>query len=204
VHEDDRVLLAALRARDETAFARLVARLHPRLVAIARRILASNEEAEDAAQETWRRVVHGLDAFEGRSRFDTWVFQILINRARTARGVVALRREERLAVHADRDPLDGKFNAFMRWREDPRHGWHDPEHGVVTKELHRLVHEALDALPELQRLVLQLRDVEGRDSAETCATLGITEANQRVLLHRGRLRLREVLEREVRASRHLM
>jgi RNA polymerase sigma-70 factor (ECF subfamily) len=200
VHADDVVLLEALRAGDEAAFARLVTRLHPRLVATARRILGSGEEAEDAAQETWRRVVRGLDAFEGRSRFDTWVFQILVNRARTARGAAALRREESLAADADRDPLDGQFDRWMQWSALPG-SWGNPEEAALAAEVRRLVESALDTLPELQRLVLQLRDVEGQDAAETCAALGITEANQRVLLHRGRLRLREAVERGLAGAR---
>jgi RNA polymerase sigma-70 factor (ECF subfamily) len=200
VHADDVVLLEALRAGDEAAFARLVTRLHPRLVATARRILGSSEEAEDAAQETWRRVVRGLDAFEGRSRFDTWVFQILVNRARTARGAAALRREESLAADADRDPLDGQFDRWMQWSALPG-SWGNPEEAALAAEVRRLVESALHTLPELQRLVLQLRDIDGQDAAETCAALGITEANQRVLLHRGRLRLREAVERGLEGAR---
>ncbi len=200
MHADDVVLLEALRAGDEAAFARLVTRLHPRLVATARRILGSSEEAEDAAQETWRRVVRGLDAFEGRSRFDTWVFQILVNRARTARGAAALRREESLAADADRDPLDGQFDRWMQWSALPG-SWGNPEEAALAAEVRRLVESALHTLPELQRLVLQLRDIDGQDAAETCAALGITEANQRVLLHRGRLRLREAVERGLEGAR---
>lgn len=196
MHEGDVALVKALRSNDEATFARLVSRLHPRLVATARRILGSSEEAEDAAQETWRRVVRGLDAFEGRSRFDTWVFQILVNRARTARGAAALRREERLMADADRDPLDGRFDRWMQWTVHPE-SWGNPEEDVLSAEVRRIVGGALDSLPELQRLVVQLRDVEGQDAAETCAALGITEANQRVLLHRGRLRLREAVERSL-------
>lgn len=194
MHEADVVLVEALRSGDEAAFARLVTRLHPRLVATARRILGSSEEAEDAAQETWRRVVRSLDAFEGRSRFDTWVFQILVNRARTARGAAALRREASLAADADRDPLDGQFDRWMQWTVHPG-SWGNPEEDVLAAEIRRIVGGALDTLPELQRLVVQLRDVDGQDAAATCAALGITEANQRVLLHRGRLRLREAVER---------
>lgn len=200
MHEGDVDLVEALRSGDEAAFARLVTRLHPRLVATARRILGSSEEAEDAAQETWRRVVRGLDAFEGRSRFDSWVFQILVNRARTARGAAASRREESLAADADRDPLDGRFDRWMQWTTQPG-SWGNPEEEALAAEVLRIVGGALDTLPELQRLVLQLRDVQGQDAAETCAALGITEANQRVLLHRGRLRLREAVERGLEVAR---
>ncbi len=196
VHADDVALVEALRSGDEAAFSRLVSRLHPRLVAVARRILGSTEEAEDAAQETWRRVVRGLDAFEGRSRFDSWVFQILVNRARTARGAAAVRREETLAAEGERDLLDGQFDRWMQWGTHPG-AWGSPEDEVLSAEVLRVVSGALDTLPELQRLVLQLRDVEGQDAAETCAALGITESNQRVLLHRGRLRLREAVERSL-------
>ncbi len=196
MHEADVVLVEALRSGDEAAFARLVTRLHPRLVAMARRIVGSSDEAEDAAQETWRRVVRGLDSFEGRSRFETWIFQILVNRARTARGAAAERREESLSADAERDPLDGRFDRWMQWTVQPG-SWGNPEEDALAAEVRRLVGEALGTLPELQRLVVQLRDVEGQDAAATCAALGITEANQRVLLHRGRLRLREAVERHV-------
>ncbi len=194
MHADDVGLVEALRSGDEAAFSRLVTRLHPRLVATARRILGSAEEAEDAAQETWRRVVRGLDGFEGRSRFDSWVFQILVNRARTARGAAALRREELLEADADRDPLDGQFDRWMQWTALPG-SWGNPEEAALAAEVQRIICRSLDTLPEQQRLVLQLRDIDGLDAVETCAALGITEANQRVLLHRGRLRLREAVER---------
>ena len=194
MHADDVGLVEALRSGDEATFSRLVTRLHPRLVATARRILGSAEEAEDAAQETWRRVVRGLEGFEGRSRFDSWVFQILVNRARTARGAAAMRREELLEADADRDPLDGQFDRWMQWTVLPG-SWGNPEEAALAAEVQQIIGRSLDTLPELQRLVLQLRDIDGLDAVETCAALGISEANQRVLLHRGRLRLREAVER---------
>jgi RNA polymerase sigma-70 factor (ECF subfamily) len=210
MHEEDRELVERLLARDERVFAQLVTSLHPRLVAMATRILKDEAAAEDVAQETWRRVMRALPNFEGRSRrsphattrLSTWIFAMLINRAKTR--LARDRRADVASISDEHDPLAGRF-LLGQWRESPR-PWPsetDPERKLATKEMMALVEQTLSELPERQRLVVTLRDVEGLDAAATCEALGISEENQRVLLHRGRTNLRDLLDRKLRQEKVL-
>ena len=190
----DREVVAALLRGDEAAFSALVERLHPRLLRLCRRLLGSDAAAEDIAQDTWQAVLGGLATFEGRCALDTWILQIAINRARSR----AAREARVLPLEPDdADPdLGGRFGWLGTWRERPRAGLADlsPETAVANREILRLVAEALDRLPEQQRLVVMFRDVELMTAAEVCALLELSEENQRVLLHRGRVRLRALIE----------
>ena len=202
MHPDDQQVVERLLARDARVFAELVTNLHPRLVAMAERILRDEAAAEDVAQETWRRVTRALPRFDGKSRLSTWIFSILVNRAKTH-----LERRERAALHTstlsdEHDPHEGRF-LLGQWRESPR-PWRtegDPEAALAGKELRALVEVALNELPERQRLVVILRDVEGLDAATTCEALGLSGENQRVLLHRGRTNLRDILDRRLRREK---
>jgi RNA polymerase sigma-70 factor, ECF subfamily len=192
LHSDDAALVRSLRSGDERVFFVLVKRLQPRLVAMARRILGADADAEDVVQEAWRRVVAGLSSFEGRSRLETWIFQITINCARTR----AASRRERVARDEDIDPLDGQFTWYGSWAK-PIASWETssitPESATFERELRGLIDGALDLLPEQQRMVVFMRDVEGTDAEATAEALGVSLANQRVLLHRGRARLRQLV-----------
>jgi RNA polymerase sigma-70 factor (ECF subfamily) len=196
VTERDAAVVAALLAGDEDTFSALVERLHPRILRITRRFVASAAAAEDVAQDTWQAVLEGLSAFAGRAALDTWILQIAINRAKS-RAV----RDARLRPLAGEGPdaaapADERFSWLGIWKQPPRPSPADasPETAAANRELVRLLAVALEALPEQQRLVVILRDVELLSAAEVCAVLELSEQNQRVLLHRGRTRLRAALE----------
>lgn len=195
------MLVAALRAGDEAAFRGLVRRHHAGLVRLARSSVSTDAVAEEVAQETWLAVIQGIDRFEGRSSVKSWLFAILVNRARS-RGV----REHRsvpmssLGDGGDEPAVDrGRFAADEhRWGGhwcDPPVRWRDgPVEQLMAKETIGAAARAIAELPERQRQVVGLRDVEGWSSAEVCALLHLSEENQRVLLHRGRSRVRAALE----------
>ena len=191
--DPDRPLLRALRAGDEAAFARFVRRHHQSLVHVALGFVSSRAVAEEVAQETWVGFIAGLREFEGRCRLRTWLFRILVNRARS-RGA----RDARLVPFSSlRSEVEGPSPepAHFRdgaWASEPR-PWHDPARRLLSLEAREALRSALAALPARQRMVVALRDVEGLSVTETADVLGLTEVNVRVLLHRGRTRLREAL-----------
>jgi RNA polymerase sigma-70 factor (ECF subfamily) len=195
----DRELVDRLLAGDEAAFRDLLARHHAALVRLARSFVRNPATAEEVAQETWLQVLEGLRRFEGRSSLKAWIFSILANRARS-RAV----RDGRTLLFSDMsgDGMEGepavdpaRFNAAGYWHEPPR-PWDDltPERLAASTEIRERLSVALDELPDAQRAVVVLRDVEGCSSDEACNVLGLSETNQRVLLHRGRSRLRRLLE----------
>ncbi|HSS09715.1 MAG TPA: sigma-70 family RNA polymerase sigma factor [Acidimicrobiales bacterium] len=199
--ESDGGLLAGLRAGDEEAFRALVTRHHGSLVRVASMYVRSTAVAEEVAQETWLAVIRGLDRFEERSSLRTWIFRILVNQART-RGA---RESSSIPFSSFLDDTDEptvdphRFNGSEhRW---PGHWvtfperWSDvPAERLVDAETRSEVDKAIRALPDAQRAVITLRDVEGWSSAEVCAFLGVSEVYQRVLLHRARARVRAALE----------
>jgi len=199
--EDDAALLAALRAGDERAFERLVDRHQAALVRVARQYVPTQEIAEDVAQEAWLGLLRGLDSFEGRSSLRTYLFRIVMNLART-RGV----REARSAPFSSlvRDGEEGPSVEPERFISSPARGaghWASPirpwsrsaEQIALSDEAVATVYEAIEHLPENQRRVVTLRDVEGFGADEVCDLLGLSEGNQRVLLHRARTKLRQAL-----------
>src|ERR1700687_3806968 len=191
-------LVARLRAGEESALTELVRRYHGALLRIALVLLPNRAIAEEVVQDTWACVVDGLDSFEGRSTLKTWICRILTNRAKTR-----LIREARSVSFSalkdsDSDELavdPARFSPDGRWAEAP-HRWNHntPEKLLMQKEAMGCLERALRELPAAQRAVVTLRDVEGLDSDEVCNALGIGETNQRVLLHRGRSKLRRALE----------
>ena len=202
---DDLALVARLRARDRDAFGALVDRLHAPLLRMARNYVASEASAEEVVQETWVGVLTGLATFEGRSSLKTWIFRILVNRAKS-RGVREARSVPFSATEPD-DPRDpavdpARFRDNDAWASPPE-WWEDgtPEKLLRDHQTAALVLRAMDSLPERQRIVVTLRDVEGFDADEVRNILGIRETNQRVLLHRARSKLRAELERIVSGGR---
>jgi RNA polymerase sigma-70 factor (ECF subfamily) len=192
--EPDVELLTRLRAGDEEAFVTLVDRYNGSLLRLARSYVPSDAVAEEAVQETWMGVVRGVDRFEGRSSFKTWLFRILINRARSA-GI----REPRSVPLPDSEPAvdRSRFTAAGAWA-DPLQPWEsDADDRLVAATWSKTLGDALGDLPPRQREIVVLRDVEGLASEDVCDVLGISEGNQRVLLHRGRSRLRSMLEAEL-------
>jgi RNA polymerase sigma-70 factor, ECF subfamily len=209
--DDDEQLLLALRRRDEQAFTALVDRYHARLVRLASLFVANQAVAEEVVQETWIGVLQGIDRFEGRSAFRTWLFRILTNQAKR-RGQREARSQPFAAFSAADDADAVAFavapERFLpagdvwagHWVSYPQSWRETPEERLLSDETRTLVRQAIDALPLTQRLVITLRDVEGVPSAEVCNMLAISETNQRVLLHRARAKVRGQLERYLEES----
>lgn len=202
---DEVDLVARLRAGDEAAFRSLVEDLHPALRRVARNYVPSDAVADEVVQETWLGVLNGIDRFEGRSSVKTWVFRILVNRAKTRgereRRTVPFASAFDPAAEVDVPLVDpGRFEPCdhplipVHWASPPTAWRGSPEDRAVAAETRAELTAALEALPPSQREVVILRDVHGWSSAEVCNALGITETNQRVLLHRGRTRLRQALD----------
>lgn len=201
---DDQALVLALQRGDEQAFVQLVQTYQNLLIRLAMPYVPNRAMAEDVVQETWLGLLRGLDRFEARSSLKTWLCRILVNRARTR-----AQRDGRLVPFSSfwgpddeqrEDSVDP--SRFHATGEDAGHwntmvqSWDDlPEQRLLSEETRARIHAAIEALPLNQRTVITLRDVEGWPSAEVCATLEITEANQRVLLHRARSKVRQALER---------
>ncbi len=196
------LLVAALRRREEAAFAALVRRYHSLMLRVAYLQLKDAAACEEVVQETWLAVIKGIDSFQGRSSLRTWIFRIL-----TYQASARLERDGRLipfsalasadAVAAEPSVEPSRF--FSRdhgprpyfWVSDPRE-W--PEDALLAAEVRAVIAAAVQQLPDSQRVVITLRDLEGWAAGEVCEALGISDGNQRVLLHRARSRVREVLD----------
>jgi RNA polymerase sigma-70 factor (ECF subfamily) len=199
---DDAVVVAALRRGDEAAFTELVTAYSASLLRLAQDFVRTPSVAEEVVQETWLAVLNGIDRFEGRSSLKTWLYRILLNKAKT-RGVREARTVPFSALEVLGDeravPEERFRGADNQW---PGH-WASPpcaldtvpEHRLLAREARKQIAEELERLPESQRVVVSLRDVAGWGANEVCDALGVSEGNQRVLLHRGRAKLRAALER---------
>ena len=197
----DEQIVAALRAGDERTFRELFERSYPMMKRVARGYVASDAVAEEIVQDTWMAIVTGIERFEGRSALGTWMFSILTNKAKTHSA-----RERRALPFSSLAPADVEEPAvdcdrFQKddeawpghWATPPR-PWQKPERRLLSLEARDRLKEALAQLPERQRLIVVLRDVEGLSAEEVCDRLELSQENQRVLLHRGRSRLRALLE----------
>jgi RNA polymerase sigma-70 factor (ECF subfamily) len=184
-------LLERLRAGDEDAFVTLVTRHHDSMLRLASSYVPTRAAAEEVVQDTWLGVVKGIDRFEGRSSLRTWLLRILVNRARTT-GT----RERRLVPIGDVEPAvdPSRFGPDGRWATPPAPWAEEVEDRLDAAELAGTLRSAFSLLPPRQREVVALRDVDGLTSREVCEVLDISEGHQRVLLHRGRSRLRQALE----------
>jgi RNA polymerase sigma-70 factor, ECF subfamily len=205
--EDDRAEAAfveRVRRGEETAFKELVDRYHSPLLRVAMTFVHGEAVAEEVVQDTWMAVLEGIHRFEGRSSLKTWIFRILINRAKT-QGV----RESRYvefpgkASDADQGGIDmvdelpnalggegwpGNYSGIISSQTEA-----SPERKLLNKEMVERIYAVIQTLPAMQRQVIILRDVEGVESEEVCRMLGVSESNQRVLLHRARTKVREAL-----------
>jgi RNA polymerase sigma-70 factor (ECF subfamily) len=191
----DNDLVRRLRSGDGSAFAEVVDAYHSSMVRLAQTFVSSRAVAEEVTQDTWLAVLKGIGRFEGRSSLKTWIFRILSNRARST-GV----REQRTT------PVDlsdeaavnrGRFDAGGAWSDPPAHWSDEVVDRFSSGPLVAQVRAAISDLPESQRAVVTLRDLDGLSSKEVCDVLQISEVNQRVLLHRGRSRIRARLEDEL-------
>jgi RNA polymerase sigma-70 factor, ECF subfamily len=200
----ERELIVALRRADERAFCAVVDAYNPALRRVAMAHVPSRAVAEEVVQETWLGVLRGLDRFEGRSSLKTWIFGILTNVAKT-RGARE-RRSVPFSALATAEALDGPsvdpdrffppdHARFPGGWSLPPSRWQTPEEELLSAESRNVVLSAIAELPVAQRTVIGLRDIDGWRADEVCEALGISDGNQRVLLHRARTRVRAALER---------
>src|SRR3954466_1314436 len=196
--DDDADLLQQLRAGDERAFGEIVREWSPVLLRVAGSFVSTHASAEECVQEAWLVVIRGLDGFEGRSRLRTWVVGIVVNIARRR-----AQRDGRLwsTLEEDSGPTvdPGRFRAPGEpwaggWTEQGAPREWEPEAVLLAGEAMEHLARGLAELPERQRAVVTLFDVHGLTAEEVCAVLELSPGNQRVLLHRGRARLRQLLE----------
>ena len=206
-YADDAALVAALRAGDEAAFLWLLDRYDGSLRRLARTYVSTADSADEVVQDTWLAVVKGIEGFEGRSSLSTWIYRILANVART-RGVREHRSVPFSSAPGALDDGDGpavdpdRFVSQAATRGAPVGAWarppqpwdDEPEARLESRATLDAVQAAIDALPPAQREVITLRDVEGWTSVEVCNALGLSETNQRVLLHRARSKVRRAVE----------
>jgi RNA polymerase sigma-70 factor (ECF subfamily) len=190
-------LLDALRGGDEQAFGHLVASHNAGMLRLARNYVSCTATAEEVVQETWMGVINGLHGFRGGSSLKTWIYRILINRA-MSRG----KRDKRMVPFSSLMPASecvdegytpDSFLSDGHWATPPR-PFEAPADRLALLEFRARLREAMVHLPERQQIVVTLRDVEGLSTDEVCDLLQISAENQRVLLHRGRTRLRQALE----------
>jgi len=197
----DPATLDAIRGGDNQVFEALVSELTPGLRSLARTYV-SNALAEEVVQETWAAVVTSLDSFEGRSSLKTWIYRILLNKVRTLAG-----RESKIVPFAALGLAEDGVSPAVEperfgdrllhggdWVLPPTEWTNVPSEGLESEEVLDLVRQAIEGLPESQREVVQLRDVQQWPADDVCEALGISSVNQRVLLHRARASVRSKLE----------
>jgi RNA polymerase sigma-70 factor (ECF subfamily) len=190
--DDDADLVDRLREGDESAFVALIALYQPRMMRLAELTVGSRAVAEEVTQDTWLAVLRGVERFEGRSSLKTWLFHILLNRARSTAG-----RE--LRAGRPEQNIDERFDKSGAWVTPPE-PWADrADDRIVAERLAARVQELLPQLPDSQRQVVVLRDLEGLSADDVSTLVGVTDGNQRVLLHRGRAQLRHLLSAEMGA-----
>ena len=201
VASDDTDLVGRLRGGDESAFVELIDRYGATMLHVAQMYVRDRATAEEVVQETWLAVLNGIDRFEGRSSLKTWLFRILTNRAKT-RGerdgrvlpfsalAGASNESDEPSVDPDRFLGPDSRNPGA-WAAPPR-AW--PQDELLERETLDVIAMAIDRLPEAQREVILLRDVEGWTPMEVADALEITDGNERVLLHRARSKVRAALE----------
>jgi RNA polymerase sigma-70 factor (ECF subfamily) len=210
-HVDDAPIIEGLRARDEATFAALVDRYSASLVRLARVYVHDAASAEEVVQDAWIGLLESIDRFEGRSSLKTWIFRILINCARTR-----ARKDSRTIPFSaafqseDLEQREFGFGHFVpewvpiapgHWLRPPAQWEDQPEQQVLAAETRAQIQRAIDALPPAQREVIVLRDVSGFSSADVCNILGVSDTNQRVILHRARGRVRRALEQHMTEAR---
>ena len=201
---DDLYLVEQLRSGNEAAFVSLIDRYAPTMLRLAMVYVRARAIAEEVVQETWMAVLEGLNRFEGRSSLKTWLFRILTNCAitraqREGRSIPFSSLEDIDTDHAEHAvdpdqflPADHRWSGH--WVSFPSNWQEVPEERLLSQETRAHLEKAINALPPSQREIIILRDIEGWSSVETCGFLGISEVNQRVLLHRARTKVRTVLE----------
>jgi len=193
--DDEAPFVAALRAGDRGAYERLVREYGGRLLAVARRILRSEEDARDALQEAYLQAFRALPRFEGQARISTWLHRIVVNAALMKIRSRKARPEEPIEPLLPTFRDDGHSTvAFRAWDDGA-------DERLVRRETREAVRAAIDRLPETYRTVLMLRDIEELDTREVAELLGVTSNAVKIRLHRARQALRELLDRQRRSDR---
>lgn len=185
--DDEATLIAQLRAGDEAAYERVVRLYGGRLLAVARRILGSDEDARDIVQDAFLNAFRSLDRFEGNAKLSTWLHRIAVNAA-----LMKLRTRKR----KPEQPIDTFLPSFLDdgHHEERFQSWEEPvDKALERAETRELVRQQIDALPESYRTVLVLRDIEGLDTEETANMLGLSVNATKIRLHRARQALRTLL-----------
>lgn len=201
----EEALIAGLRRADERIFLALVTKYHAAMLRIATAFVLDSAVGEEIVQEAWLGVIKGIDRFEGRSSLKTWIFSILANCAKTRRS-----RESRTIPFSDLNPFEEYDDEPLvdperftpadhpqwpnAWADPPSRWAYDPEDQVLTAEVMGCIQRAIAALPASQQAIITLRDIDGWPAEEVCNVLGLTETNQRVILHRARAKVRRALE----------
>lgn len=209
LERDERTLCAALRSGDERAFAELLDRYDAPLRRFAMTFVRNAAVADEVVQDTWLGVIRGISRFEERSSLKTWIFQILANNARS-RAEREARTIPLSALHGSDDDepsvdpsrfLDEQHERWPGHWAAPLPRWSDlPQEALLTGETLDVLRQAIQTLPVMQRRVIVLRDIEGWPPEEVCELLALSEANQRVLLHRARSKARAALELHLAGS----
>jgi RNA polymerase sigma-70 factor (ECF subfamily) len=185
---DDLALVQDFVNGNRDAFRELVGRHHAAVLSVAR--YYAGEHCEDVAQETWIAVMRGAANFGARSSFRTWLLTICANRART----MGFKASRQVAVDFSDQPTAERFNDAGMWITPPQ-----PFGDVMGDEEERralieAVRAAVADLGDPLGTVVTLRDVEGLTTREVAEILQLSEANVRVMLHRGRAAVRRVVE----------
>lgn len=192
---DDAELVARLRAGDEAAFVTLVDQFHAPMLRFASTFVPSRAIAEEVVQESWLGVVRGIGRFEGRSTLRTWLFSIVANCAR--RTGARERRQMPVDFDDERGVPEERFGRSGEWTSPPVPWADDAVERIAAEQVVASIRGCFDSLPAAQRQAVLLRDFEGLPPSEVCGLLGISEGNLRVLLHRGRARIRNQVELDV-------
>ena len=209
-NQEDGVLAARIVEGDESAFAELVRRHQAQLLRFVR-VFVRRSSIEDVVQETWLAVLRGIDKFENRASFRTWLYQIASNRARTLaarerrreeieRMIVSEVNEQRPIVDRGRFLPETDAEYPLHWAAPPPDWGEHPEARVMSLETAAFLRKEIDELPPVQAAVVTLRDVEGLEADDVSQLLGVSDGNQRVLLHRARTKLWRALELHLREA----
>ena len=181
-------LLDWLRARDDSAYEELVRTHTARLLAVARRILGSSEDARDAVQETFLSAFQSLDWFREEANLATWLSRIAVNHC-----LMRLRTRRRKPEESIEPLLPSFLPDGHQTRESAP--WEVSfATDVERREVFGLVRRAIDRLPSSYRTVLLLRDIEELSTGEVARLLGVNANTVKVRLHRARQALRTLLE----------
>src|SRR5918993_1422341 len=185
--DDEAALVAQLQAGDEAAYEKMVRAYGGRLLAVARRIVGSEEDARDVVQDAFLNAFKSLDRFEGNAKLSTWLHRIAVNAA-----LMKLRTRKR----KPEQPIDALLPGFQEdgHFEERFQSWEEPvDKALERAENRELVRKQIDALPDSYRTVLVLRDIEGLDTEETAKMLGLSVNATKIRLHRARQALRTML-----------